>query len=82
MKKILISLLGLALAFQLAAQTSEPYDFTEYKRLPATAVKSQGNTGTCWSFSTTSFLESELIRMGKGTHDLSEMFTVRNIYRQ
>lgn len=45
-----------------------------------TEVKSQGRTGTCWSFSTTSFLESELLRLGRGSWDLSEMFTVRMIY--
>ena len=82
MKKILFSLFGAVLAMSLYAQTPEPYEFTEFKRLPATEVKSQGNTGTCWSFSTTSFLESEAIRMGKGSHDFSEIFTVRNIYRQ
>jgi len=47
---------------------------------PSTPVKSQGMTGTCWSFSTTSLLESDLIRSNAGTHDLSEMYTARNIY--
>lgn len=73
---------GVLLALPFLAQNLEPYEFKDYKRLEATPVKNQGRTGTCWSFSTTSFLESELIRMGKGAHDLSEMFTVRNIYRQ
>ena len=45
-----------------------------------TNVKNQENTGTCWSFATCSFLESELIRQDKLDHDLSEMFIVRNIY--
>ncbi|MEL6988295.1 MAG: C1 family peptidase, partial [Bacteroidota bacterium] len=36
---------------------------------------------TCWSFATASFLESEVMRKGKGRHDLSEMFVVRNVYR-
>ncbi|NCB20288.1 MAG: aminopeptidase, partial [Bacteroidia bacterium] len=48
--------------------------------LPATPVKDQAVTGTCWSFATTSFFESELIRMGKGEYDLSEMHTVRYNY--
>ena len=81
MKKVLFFLLFGAFTLALTAQNAEPYEFKEYKRLPATSVKSQDKTGTCWSFSTTSFLESELIRMGKGEHDLSEMFTVRNAYR-
>lgn len=45
-----------------------------------TPIKNQQKTGTCWSFSTVSFLESELIRMGKPEYDLSEMYIVRNIY--
>jgi len=43
-------------------------------------VESQGKTGTCWSYATASFLESELIRMGRGEHDLSEMFVAKNVY--
>lgn len=46
----------------------------------ASGVVSQGNTGTCWSFSTLSFFESELKRLGKGDHNLSEMFIVRKAY--
>ncbi len=37
---------------------------------------SQGNTGTCWCFSTTSFYESEVYRLTKQKVKLSEMFTV------
>jgi len=37
---------------------------------------SQGNTGTCWCFSTTSFLESETYRIYKTKVRLSEMYTV------
>ena len=59
-----------------------PYSFTLEKNLAATPVKSQGRTGTCWSFSTVSFLESELIRKGMEPMDLSEMFVVRNIYKE
>lgn len=46
----------------------------------ATEIKSQGRTGTCWSFSTSSFLESEYMRINGKEIDLSEMFTVRNTY--
>lgn len=48
----------------------------------ATSVKNQSRTGTCWTFSTNSFLESELLRMGKDPVDLSEMFVVRKTYPQ
>ena len=37
---------------------------------------SQGNTSTCWCFSTTSFLESEVYRINKMQVKLSEMYTV------
>jgi bleomycin hydrolase len=36
----------------------------------------QDTTGTCWSFSATSFFESELKRLGRGEIKLSEMFPV------
>ncbi len=47
-----------------------------------TPVKNQGHSGTCWSFGTTSFFESELLRLGRGEFDLSEMFVVRHVYSQ
>lgn len=50
----------------------------EIKHLP---VISQGSTGTCWSFATTSFLESEIMRIGKQETDLSEMYFVKYGYK-
>ena len=58
----------------------EKFKFTIIKKIATTPVKNQFRTGTCWSFGSSSFLESELIRRGKGQHDLSEMFVVRHIY--
>ncbi|MCF8302227.1 MAG: C1 family peptidase [Bacteroidales bacterium] len=63
-------------------EKSSPYEFTEVKTLKTTPVKDQHRSGTCWSFAATSFLETELIRMGKGEHDLSEMFFVRDAYEE
>lgn len=37
---------------------------------------SQGNTGTCWCFSTVSYMESEVMRLNKKEVKLSEMYTV------
>lgn len=54
--------------------------FTTQVDLKATPVKNQASTGTCWCFASVSFLESELLRTGKGEYDLSEMFIVRNNY--
>lgn len=56
------------------------YRFTTVYDAEATSVKDQARTATCWSFSTLSFLESELLRTGKGMHDLSEMYIVRCAY--
>jgi len=46
----------------------------------STSVKNQENTGTCWAYSTTSFIESEIIRMGGPALDLSEMYFVHHTY--
>ena len=50
------------------------------KTIPHTSIKDQANTGTCWSFSVTSLVESQSMKNGLGSFDISEMFTVRNIY--
>jgi bleomycin hydrolase len=60
----------------------EGYQFTTLIDLPTTSVKDQHASGTCWCFSGLSFLESELIRMGKGDMDLSEMFLVKKAYHE
>lgn len=45
--------------------------------LKHTTVKDQQNSGTCWSFATTSFIESEILRINNIEDiDLSEMFFV------
>jgi hypothetical protein len=61
-------------------KAGEGYRFTTVTELKATPVKNQAGTGTCWCFATTSFIESELLRMGKGEYDLSEMYIVRYNY--
>ncbi|MBS1653135.1 MAG: aminopeptidase [Bacteroidetes bacterium] len=57
------------------------YVFTPIKINDATAVQNQNMTGTCWSFSSLSFFESEMIRQGKGKDvNLSEMYVARKTY--
>ena len=73
-------ILSCVLALSASAVFGQGYQFTEVVKVPATPVKNQAATGTCWCFATTSFMESELLRMGKGTYDLSEMFIVRQKY--
>ena len=79
MKNFSILILLSAISIQLFSQ-DHPYKFETVVDLESTEVKDQCMTGTCWSFSTISFVESELIRMGKGQHNLSEMFNVRMTY--
>jgi bleomycin hydrolase len=50
------------------------------KQLPAGTVKYQGNTNTCWSFSTTSMIEAGEMKTANKDIDLSELFTARNLY--
>jgi len=61
-------------------EKQDVYKFEMVKEVKTTPVKNQANSGTCWSFATTSFIESELIRLGKGEHILSPMFSVRLAY--
>ena len=63
----------LAMDFSKVARPAGTGEFTQLFHFPPVR---QGKTGTCWSFSTTSFLESELRRMGKAEVKLSEMFIV------
>ena len=70
--------------FAQDAQKEEPKEegfvFTTVKELPITSVKNQSRAGTCWCYSSMAFLESELLRMGKGEYDFSEMYIVHQTY--
>src|SRR3712207_8647372 len=77
-KTILIATLGLLGLSAMAQDTKEKegFVFTTVKENPITSIKNQNRSSTCWSFSGLGFLESELLRTGKGEYDLSEMFVV------
>ncbi|MGK0285119.1 MAG: bleomycin hydrolase, partial [Salibacteraceae bacterium] len=74
---LLVTTLGV---FGQEKKEPSEYLFTNKIVIASTPIKNQQNTGTCWSYCTTSFIESELIRMGKPEIDLSEMFNVRMTY--
>lgn len=77
----LAMLSGLSMAQKNKKGEKKPaYNFSVVKEVAATPVKDQFRSGTCWSFSAVSFLESELLRMGKGEFDLSDMFPVYSCY--
>lgn len=89
MKRIIISSLLLVFAMSTAfaqdnkdqKKADEGFVFTTVKELKITPVKNQNSTGTCWCFSGMGFLESELLRTGKGEFDLSEMYIVSKNYK-
>ena len=61
-------------------EQAEGIKFTVVKENPITSIKNQNRAGTCWCYSSLAFIESELLRMGKGEYDFSEMFIVHNTY--
>ncbi|WP_108821534.1 aminopeptidase C [Dysgonomonas sp. Marseille-P4361] len=69
-----------ALVLMAIMGNAQGYQFSVVKENPITSIKNQGSSGTCWSYSGLAFLESEIIRMGKGEHDLSAMYVVRRNY--
>ncbi len=89
MKLPIALLLG---AVSLGSTAAEPADsattdstktfiFTDVISLPTTSVKDQNKSGTCWCFAGTSFYENEIRKNGGDSLDLSEMYTVRQCYR-
>mgnify|MGYP002624011500 CR=1 FL=1 len=82
-RKMTTLIIIVSAAAQLDAQSvkiDSIYEFKTKVDLKTTSVKDQYKSGTCWSFSGISFIESELLRMGKGEYDLSEMYIVNRDY--
>lgn len=84
-KKILIAaamfgMLPATMSAQDVAEKKDTLTFTVVKENAITSIKDQNQSGTCWAYSSLAFLESELLRMGKGEHDLCESFLVYNTY--
>jgi bleomycin hydrolase len=78
--KVLPQLLFLVFFSSIAVFAQEENFFTIEKEIKHLPVIDQGSTGTCWSFATVSFLESEIIRKGFAETDLSEMYFVYFAY--
>ncbi|MBS1587083.1 MAG: aminopeptidase [Bacteroidetes bacterium] len=60
----------------------QKFVFTDIINLERTSVKNQASSGTCWSYSTNSFLESEMIRAGRPKVDLAEIYSARMVYEE
>jgi len=87
MKRIIPTLLSLGIACIALAQTPETepkkeegYRFTDEQIVRTTPVKDQHRSGTCWCFSTMTFLEDEIIKAGGPELHLSEMWIVRHSF--
>lgn len=86
MKKILA--LSFAALLATGANAAESKDseksnkpvFTTIKANPITSIKDQNRSGTCWAYSTLSFLESEILKKSGKTYDLCETFVVSHTY--
>lgn len=64
-----------------SAEAPKGYEFTVVKENYVTPVKNQANSGTCWSYSTVSFLESEAVKNGAPKDiDLADMYPVYMSY--
>ena len=101
MKKTVIAAIALSFAASMAFAQPQPpqrpaqqpapaapsLTFTTVKELPITSVKNQASSGTCWAFSTISFLESEAIRINNIKDpakypDFSVFFVVSHSYAE
>lgn len=87
MKEFLLVLAACVAVLTAVAQEPEKettldnlYQFTVVTEVEATPVSNQNRSGTCWSFAANGMLESELLRLGKGVCNLSEMWVVRQTY--
>ncbi len=83
MKNISIKFLSIfiSILFFGTVQAQKKLTFTEKYKVPTTTVKNQHRTGTCWSYATMSFIETEAIRKGKPKYDLAEMYIVNYAFR-
>jgi len=71
-------LFSITLPFASFAQSLS--DFETILKVKSSLLKDQQSSGTCWSFATTSFIETEAIRLGKASISLSPIFYVPPTY--
>ena len=69
-----------SLKVNASENSKDAFKFTDVINLENTSIKNQGSSGTCWSYSGNSFIESEMIRMGKKPVELSQIYSARNAY--
>lgn len=86
MKKTIFAVLALmCFGSSVWAQAPRNHDkndhqWTVIREAPITSVKNQNRSGTCWNYSSLSYFEAELLRLGKGEYDLCESFVAYYTY--
>lgn len=83
MRKISLLISALFITASLFAQDKVKvgaYELTPIIDNASTCVKDQHRSSTCWSFCSIGLLENDILKAGKGTYNLSEMWIVRNNY--
>lgn len=84
MKNMKTKILTLFILFNFSTNTisysQQKEGFKIIKLIESTPIKNQQSSGTCWSFATTSFIETEAIRLGKEPVILSPIFYVAPTY--
>lgn len=79
MKKLFV-LAVVALGFVAATSAQEGYKFTDQKVVKTVPITNQYKSGTCWCYSTLSYLEEEIMAVGGEQMTLSQMWVVRHAY--
>ena len=87
MKNLLTLIAVVAAVLGVSAQEANTekvkgYQFTDVKCIETTPVKNQNRSGTCWCYSTMTFLEAEILRAGGEAVHLSEMWIVRHTWME
>ncbi len=82
MKKIILMAAAALAALPSMAQESDSLAFTTVISNPVTSIKNQNSSGTCWSYSSLAFLESEVLKKHPEMTDidLCESFLVSKTY--
>ena len=79
MKKFLL-LAAVLFGMAVAVSAQEGYKFTDKKVIKTVPITNQYRSGTCWCFSTLSFIEEDIIAFGGEEMTLSQMWIVRHAY--